>query len=235
MRIREVVMYSHDLGLSKAFYTERLGLSVSRETAGSVSFQAGDGLLTFRKADGGETPYYHFAFRITEHKWEAALDWLEGRGIRVTVFSGGQQVVHSRSWNSRSYYFFDFTGNIVELIARHDIPSPGSDSGSASTGAPFGPEDITGIGEIGMPAANAPELADKLMRGFSLPEYLGADELFVPVGDPYGLFIVSSVARRWLGSDKPCAVYPLEAVIAGPGNVELRPDKYPYVIRQTAH
>jgi hypothetical protein len=51
-----------------------------------------------------------------------------------------------------------------------------------------------------------------------------------PIGDEEGLFILSSLNRNWLGSNKKAEIFPLDIIISGERNEESSLFHYPYKI-----
>jgi catechol-2,3-dioxygenase len=133
MKINKVVetcIYSSDLDSMKRFYAGILGLSVVQEEKGKFVFlQAGKSmLLIFDPArtsvdndnlptHGAQTPpaSVHFAMEIEEHDHDRWKGLLAKNGISVE-----KEV----SWKgkSRSLYFRDPAGNLVELITPGEWP-----------------------------------------------------------------------------------------------------------------
>jgi catechol 2,3-dioxygenase-like lactoylglutathione lyase family enzyme len=139
------------LSQASAFYTQTLGLPLRQATADSFTVQAGTTSLTFR-ASHYQPLLYHFAFTIPVNKWAQAKPWLKAR---APLLEGeGQDEFESARVRTRSYYFPDPAGNILELIAREDLP--------AKAGPDFGLEDVLHISEIGLVVDNVPSVVTQL-------------------------------------------------------------------------
>lgn len=133
MKINKVVetcIYSSDLESMKRFYAGVLGLPVVQEEKNKLVFlQAGKSmLLIFNPArtstdndrlptHGAQTPpaSIHFAMEIKENDYQSWKELLARNGIAVE-----KQV----DWKgrSRSLYFRDPAGNLVELITPGEWP-----------------------------------------------------------------------------------------------------------------
>ena len=133
MKINKVVetcIYSSDLESMKMFYAGVLGLPVVQEEKSKLVFlQAGKSmLLIFNPArtstdndrlptHGAQTPpaSIHFAMEIKENDYQSWKELLARNGIAIE-----KQV----DWKgrSRSLYFRDPAGNLVELITPGEWP-----------------------------------------------------------------------------------------------------------------
>lgn len=189
--IREVKMQTHSLKEMKDFYENTLGLAVVQEQRASLSIQTGDSILTFNESDPGRQPKYHFAFNIPENQIDEALRWITPK---VSVIPNeGQEIVHFASWNADSIYFYDPAGNIVELIARHNLNNSANEA--------FSPASLLCVSEIGLPVPDAEEALLKLSR-VGLDPWQDYSSQFAAAGDEHGLIIAVKQGRVWFMSDQ---------------------------------
>jgi catechol-2,3-dioxygenase len=127
MKINKVVetcIYSSDLESMKKFYVDTLGLSVIQEEGDKLIFlKAGKSMLLIfdplrtsinndkLPTHGAMTPpsSVHFAMEIEEQEYQPCKKFLALNGIAIE-----KEVI----WNSntKSLYFRDPAGNLVELI-----------------------------------------------------------------------------------------------------------------------
>jgi catechol-2,3-dioxygenase len=148
------------------------------------------------------------AFNVPPDALADGVAWLRRR-VRV-LEPGGEAIVPFPHWNAHAAYFLDPAGNVLELIARHDLPAGGG-------GRPFGPASLLRVSEVGLPVPRVDEAVDALAR-LGLPAYSGDGRSFAAVGDVDGLLIVVPVGRAWFPTaDARGAVHPVEVVLAGPG------------------
>ncbi|WP_197259213.1 hypothetical protein [Paenibacillus dendritiformis] len=121
----------------------------------------------------------------------------------------GEDEVFFTSWNAHSVYFEDPSGNIVELIARHNL--------SNAISHPFGSADIHGVSEVGV-VANEVIPFVRALNEVGLPNWRPDNEGLTPVGDEHGLFIVVKIGREWFFSNRKRArSYPVKVLVRGIG------------------
>ncbi len=123
-KVIETCIYSSDLQSMKKFYVEILGLSIIYEEDDKLVFlKAGrsvllifDPLRTSINNDrlpthGAMTPpsSIHFAMEIEEQEYQPCKELLVRNGIAIE-----KEV--EWNWNTKSLYFRDPSGNLVELI-----------------------------------------------------------------------------------------------------------------------
>lgn len=185
MRIRELEIYSKSPQRLRAFYEETLGLNCAFEHE-TLEVSCGESVLKFGLTES--TPVYHFAFNIPENQMSQAIEWLEER---VGIIPGlqGEVPVDFRNWNSHAVYFEDPDGNILELIARHDLDNSSSE--------PFSSSSILNISEIAICGAPIKQSFDEAAKHLGISKYSGDFESFCAAGDEEGLFIMVPTGRNW--------------------------------------
>ncbi len=130
MKFRKIVetsIYSSDLEKMKEFYVDKLGLTLVSEQKGRHVFLKTDKnmLLIFNygvtaaekeTSHGASTPpsMVHVAFEIESDEYEDTRDLLEKNNIQIE-----KEVVWENNIKSRSIYFRDPAGNLVEFITRN--------------------------------------------------------------------------------------------------------------------
>ena len=199
-----------------------MGLELLGETPEHFTVRAGRGLLQF---DGfeGKGGAYHFAFNIPANKLAEAKAWLLERVELLE--EGGQNQFFSESWNAEQVYFLDADGNILEFIARHELPHASSE--------PFGSEHILNVSEIGWVV---PEVAATLaaFKRLGLTPYRKAGQKFAAVGDAYGLLIVAQTNRPWFPTKIKAGVAPLELTFSSTTPFAYTEPGLPYRVRGVA-
>lgn len=198
MEIIELQLFTNSIIVLKSFYSDTLGLEVSKLGISKIKIMVGTTGLIFIQ-DKNINPYYHFAINIPENQINEAIAWLKPK---VTLIeSDGSPLIDFPNWNAHSVYFYDPAGNIVELIARHDLDY-------STTGA-FSGNSFLNISEIGMPVDDVKAIHDKLSEKFGQNLWSGNLDTFSAIGDQNGLFIVVTTHRNWYPTSKPCNIYPL--------------------------
>ena len=130
MKFRKIVetsIYSSDLEKMKEFYVDKLGLQLVSEQKGRhVFLKTGKNMLLIfnpgvtavekETVHGAPTPpsIVHVAFEIEIDEYEEARDLLEKNDIQIE-----KEVVWENDIKSRSIYFRDPAGNLVEFITRN--------------------------------------------------------------------------------------------------------------------
>jgi catechol 2,3-dioxygenase-like lactoylglutathione lyase family enzyme len=126
-KIVETSIYSSDLEKMKEFYVDKLGLDFVSEQRGRHVFLKVDKnmLLIFNHEvtiteketnHGAPTPpsMLHIAFEIESGEYENAKKLLVESNIQVE-----KEIVWENDIKSRSIYFRDPTGNLVEFITKN--------------------------------------------------------------------------------------------------------------------
>lgn len=207
IRKLELAASAESLREMSAFYRRVLNLPVRDESSSSFRVVAGPSSIVFREAAGGLRPCYHVAFDIPENQMEEAVRWI-APNARLKRHEGAE-IVHFRDWNAHSIYFDDPAGNLLELIARHNVDN-------AST-APFSGASLLRVSEIGLPVGDVAGTLDRLATQGIAPWNRYTDD-FAAAGDEQGLFIVVRTGRIWFMSDKEA--YPYEAtIVTDHGNI----------------
>jgi catechol 2,3-dioxygenase-like lactoylglutathione lyase family enzyme len=225
------------LDTMKSYYCDLLGMTLVESTGDVLTVKAGATAITFETAGPDEVaPFYHFAFNIPEHKILAAGEW---QLQRTPLFNTPEHmrdagypddVRHFRGWNAHSVFFFDPAENVLEYIARHDLPAT-RDQGSAGDG--FAPADVLYASEIGFVVDDVQSLARQFASSLDMDEYRPGNDAFQAMGDERGLLLIFRTGRNigtGSGKDKPCRVFQTEAAIRGALARELAVDGYPYRI-----
>lgn len=207
VRIAGLRLTTDRLPALRRFYAERLGLPLLADGPAGFAVRAGATRLAFAPAAPGRAPLHHLAFNVPPDRLADGVAWL--RQTVGVLEPDGDPVVAFPHWNAHAAYFVDPAGNVLELIARHDL--------HVVDERPFGPWSLLGISEIGLPAARVDEAVDAL-QGLGIPPYSGNRRSFAALGDVQGLAIVVSVGRPWAPTrDARAAVHPVELVLADPG------------------
>lgn len=204
----------------KKFYSQTLGLELIREDARSFSVKAGKSVLTFSLTADFTKPFYHFAFNIPENKLSEAKVRMSAKLNLISL--NGEDEFDFRSWNAHSIYFYDPSGNIIELIARHNLNNSSSEE--------FSGKSILSISEIGLPVYNVENFFEEISREYKIPLFSGDKKEFCAAGDDNGLFIIVNKGRKWFPDCGPARIFPLVINILSEKIKETEFEKLPYKI-----
>ncbi len=200
MYITEIVIPVSDIAAMRQFYGDRLALPVENECSSTIDLRVGTSLITFvsryptygdrLKNEGVDIGARHFAFNIPENQIEAAQVWLAARATLISL--DGETLFHFPHWNAHAIYCRDPEGNIVELIARHDLAN--------ASDQPFSPDSLLCVSEIGLATDEVNAAVRALQTAYDLPIYGSASDSFTALGDENGLLIIVKRGREWYPS-----------------------------------
>ena len=201
MHLAEIRVASERPAEQRRFYAEALGLE-ARPADGAVGIHVGTGRLVF--VPGAWSPQ-HIAFRIPSAAYADALHWLGSRA-ELLIGADGTPRFAFPDWNADAMYFRDPDGNILELIAHHDLPEPYE--------PPFAPATLLGVCEVGMPADDVAAFLVWLEQRTGARRWSGDGVTFAAAGDKRGSLIVVPRGRAW-------HPVPGADAVAGPIGIEL--------------
>ncbi len=215
MNIIELRLQANDLDALARFYGQTLGLAILDFSHASVCIAVGASRLVFAHTHQAVPPY-HVAFNVPEHLFAEAKAWLSKRCPLVNDASGNDEF-NFENWNAHAVYFDDPCGNLLELIARHTLPS--------SADGKFGSHSLLCISEIGI-VTDEPRITAQLARDkLGTSVYRGEpNDQFVPAGDEHGLLIIVARGRPWFNQETLRAEPgPVTVQIAGAPTFDLTP------------
>jgi catechol 2,3-dioxygenase-like lactoylglutathione lyase family enzyme len=206
VHLREIRLASRRLEAQRALYAGAFGLPAADEGR-ALAVGIGDARLVL---EPGEPSPQHFAIRIPSGAYADALGWLRER-VELLTADDGSPAFAFPDWNADSAYFADPDGNIVELIAHHDLPEPYA--------PPFGPAALLGICEAGMPVDDVGAFLDELERRAGARRWSGNRETFAAAGTKSGSLIVVQRGRVWYPTDAAAATRPPLAIATDAGTL----------------
>jgi len=221
MNITYLELPAKDLHAQRDFYAKVLELPAELNSSGLV-VRAGNTDTLFTQAPPDFDGAYHFAFNIPENQFRAAKEWISSR-VPLLRDENGKDEFESESWDSASVYFKDLAGNVLELIARHNLKNV--------VEGDFDSRQILQVSEIGLPSEDVLGLANELCTRLNLSVFKQPpNEIFTPVGDDNGLLILPIKGRIWIpNSGVPAKLLPVKVEgIAEGKRWEVR--GYPYEI-----
>ena len=190
MQLREIELLTGSLSETETFYAYVLGFEVLYKSEEHISFKVGSSTLTFKLVEGSKA-VYHFAFNVPVKQLEQAFKWTKQKVELIPVTEDSFYADFS-NWHAKSFYFYDNNGNILELIARYDLPDN-------STSEHFSIKQVKCISEIGIVCHDLEKECNNLMEayGFTYFDMQPPLENFKVLGDNNGLLILSSHGRHW--------------------------------------
>ena len=199
------------------FYGGRLELEVL-ERDGSVEVGFGATRVAF-VADDGE-PFHHFAVRVPRNRFAAARAWIEERAGLLAEPDTGETTFRFERWNADACYFEDPAGNVVELIAHHEL----SDE-SSSTGA-FEARELLGVCEVGLVGADVRAMARPLLDvGVELWDgTLDDPDGLAFMGGRDGVLILAREGRPWMPTTRPARCNRVEVATDAPERLHVSLD-----------
>ena len=220
MIIKKLALYTNLIGELKEFYTQSLELALIKEDESSFAVSCGDSELVFTSTNDIKDPFYHFAFNIPENKFKEAKEWISRKTELIKL--NGDDEFDFRSWNAHSVYFYDPSGNIIELIARHNLNNASEEE--------FSGRSILSVSEAGLPVDDVDRLFNEVNKEFNIPLFSGDRSAFCAAGDDTGLFIIVSKGRKWFPDCGDAEIFPLLIIIRSNTEKELKFENLPYKI-----
>ena len=228
MEIKSIVLQTKGLMEMKKFYIDTLGFSLINEDPYSFRIAVGTGELEFTTKEVEGNPYYHFAFNIPANKFDEAKSWAKER-VSLLKEDGVDQV-HFAHFPAHALYFYDPSGNIVELISRYEIAEESTE--------PFTVKSILNISEIGLIVEDTISASEKL-KEIGVNERnnhkISRNSLNFMGDKSKGIFIIlAQPGRRWFFSDKTSVIFPLEITLIDNSKIIINPDHELQVYQQAS-
>jgi catechol 2,3-dioxygenase-like lactoylglutathione lyase family enzyme len=207
VKIKEASLKTRDINSMKTFYTEILGMPLTKESEDKFQVLAGSSLLEFTSKNVEDEPFYHFAFDIPSNKFREAKKWVLSK-VKLNLEDSEDEANFSYI-PAHSLYFYDPAGNIVEFISRHDTAEESEEV--------FTQKSILNISEMSLTVVDAIKTAEKLIE-LGIKERdrdpISNSSLNFMGKSAIGPFLLlTQPGRRWIFSNKLSAIYPIEIVL----------------------
>ncbi|WP_152396155.1 VOC family protein [Paenibacillus guangzhouensis] len=171
----------------KQFYHHQMGFPIQSSSKYTITFQPTPDLtLAFEEVQEPISPA-HFAFEVPYSQFGALVDQLQARGITLLTWPDGEAVKTFET--GVNVYFRDGDGNILELIAHHDVQEEAI--------SPSGDWQILYMREIGMPAEDVPALTRWMRETLQMGVRDESDWFNFVIGGTAHAVVVST-QRRWI-------------------------------------
>ncbi|QKS72765.1 VOC family protein [Paenalkalicoccus suaedae] len=215
MHINRLMLCTDKLTEMKDFYVKKLGFALIDESMNGFKIAVGSSELEFAFDDAVSHPHYHVAFNIPSNKFNEAKEWAKAR-VSLNV-ENGQDEAYFDFFSAHALYFSDPSGNVIELISRHEI--------NAVQEEPFSMQSFLNISEIGVTVHDVARAADELNSiGISKMNNGLIDRTSINfMGEKNeGVFIIlNQPGRRWIFSDKISNAFPLSMTLSTKDVIEV--------------
>ena len=231
MQIHELTLATKDLPGQRGFWGQTLGLPV--RDLGEVAIEVSLRASTIRfEQSAVDDPRYHFAINVPRGSIHEAASWIQERH-ELLAFHGdpdveeGETIVHTDRGAS-ALYFLDGGGNVAELIANDHLDN--------DSDAPFGPDSLLEIAEIGVATADTTSTSAAIQDALSAEILWGGREgwLLTAIGDDHGVVIVAPTGRGWIPVGLPARPLPTTIVASAPRAGDVTLPEGPYRLRAVA-
>ncbi len=208
MKIRKLTLLTNKLEEEKLFYSNTLGFELKKEGSDSFTIRVGWSELTFKRSKEKHT--YHYCFLIPSNQLHEALEWMEER-VEIIAIENEGKIQWFDTWNARSFYFYDASGNLAEFIVRYDLEN--------ESNREFGISSLLCVNEIGMATTQVEHLNSQLERQLSTQFWKGDLVRFATNGSQEGLFLIPNyeIKTVWFPSRQPIVPEPFETTIENEG------------------
>ena len=205
MDIVRLEIYTNNLSLTRDFWGEKIGLEeVSGESSATkVTYKLGSSLLTFRFFYRLEPFVNHFAISIPPNQIENALTWIKTKEIKIIKNEISVADIYANPvFNSKSIFFDDAVGNIVELIAFQNLGSEFEGKRIATpVDGPFTKEQLFNISQVSLAGINVRAAYNVLHTVFEYDSLSRSTASYKPTGGPEGLILLRLKSRPWLPTE----------------------------------
>jgi hypothetical protein len=199
----------------RRFYGDELGFADVRGKGKGPVFEVGTTVIEFAPVGRGR-PFYHFALRVPRNRFPAAREWLAEHTELLRDEESGETTFRFDNWNADACYALDPCGNIVELIAHHELPEEGPEETA------FSAAELLGVCELGLVGADTHRMASALVT-LGIPLWDGTvDEpgRLAFMGDREGVLILSPEGRGWMPTGRAAEPHPVAARVSGERDAE---------------
>ena len=204
MKIEKLTIFSSQIEKQYQFYCDQLKFPCIEKDEISFSVKAGNSILQIKKRIEDVKSGYHLAFNIEPYLYLEAAAYLQRQHIQL-LESENKILIDFPHWNARSIYFRDAEQNILEYIARYNLPHHQYDR-------LFNSKDVLSISEIGVPVKDPKEFISAIQSNTAIEIWKSYGLSFNAVGDEKGLLIVVPEKHKWFPTDS--AAEHLPAVIS---------------------
>ena len=208
------------------FYGTVMGFDTERDER-TLRVRTGETTILFdRLSESNETTgsslNYHIAWAIPENKFNLSKKWLAERTPLLKDATGTDEF-YFRYVNRRGVYFEDPDGNVLELIARHDLKDAADGDFSLS--------DLLYVNHVGLAADDVAATVRELGKNLGLKQRGKGWPGFMSVGDPHRHVTIVKRNRLWIPERiRAAGVYETDIVLHGAPEKSYEFESLPYRI-----
>lgn len=179
----------------------RLGLSCEM-VGNSLKVYCGRTEIVFELSDN--KPIYHYCLLVSEEGLESTLVKLKAYGFKI-IPDGDDIIIHTKSWNSDSIYFYDADGNIAEVIYHRHFQIENS----------IEDQTFIQLAEIGVVDTETDSVKQNIELILGESPYASTSNRFYDIGSPGAMFIVIDPLQKdtWFPSKIVPKIAPCSGVI----------------------
>lgn len=207
----------------KQVYHGSLQFPICYETETEIRFQPTEQFtLTFMEVCKPVSPA-HFAFEIAYSSFESSMDWIRKNGVSALTWPDGSETEESNGV-SKSIYFRDGDGNLVEMIAHSYI--------NEKALITSGPLSILYLREVGLPTSQVVQFREWLKSTLFMKTNNETDTFNFVIGGTAHV-IVTSTERKWI----PISMYALKPTVQvtlGASSIQFLDELYEILGEQKA-
>lgn len=197
--IHKAAIYISNFDETVSFYRNLFPEKIKNVTSEQFSIEFLLNTLICTREKNNAHPFYHFAFLIPFSVFEEAKVYFSNR-VSLTMQDGKDEISFKKG--IRSFYFYDPSGNVVEVIAKNSVEKP--------TDRAFSPESVLGLAEMSLVTDYLDDTASQLFDKGILkldPKDIKKESLTF-ISSEHTTLLLSPVGRTWLFSDKKSDVFP---------------------------
>ncbi|MEO9891427.1 VOC family protein [Aurantibacter sp.] len=208
MRFKKLKLYTNKLESEFDFYSKKLGFKIIERTDNSFIVKAGWTHLEFQKSVTEHK--YHYCFLIPWNHLNQALKWFENR-VEIIKIENNSAIIKFEFWNAESFYFYDASGNLAEIIVHYDLKNAKNEFNALS---------ILGLCEIGMPTTNIQKVDTQLNAAINSKFWKGDFERFGTNGTIEAKFLLPNyeIKETWFPTSLKIKPQPFETLLENNGN-----------------
>ncbi|MBO6211503.1 glyoxalase [Algoriella sp.] len=204
MKIIELELKTNKLNENKQFFTQILELDLIENSENYFSIQIGWTKLKFIISD--QENIYHYSFLIPKNQLQNAYNWMKNK-VEILETEKNNVFSNFEAWNAKSFYFYDGSNNLAEMIIHANLDNESNQSFDASS--------ILGISEIGLPTLEIEEINQQIEDVTNSKFWKGDFDAFGTNGSDEGKILLPNynIKKTWYPTENEIKSAPFRAII----------------------